>query len=326
MLVSVIVPAYNAEKYIKRCITSILEQSYREIELIIVDDGSKDNTEKIISEYVKCDNRIIYIKQNNSGVSAARNKGFEISQGEYIMFADSDDWMAVDMIKSLVMEVKQKSADVVFCNYNMVDRDVIKVCDDVIDYKVYDGKKINYITKNMFAGGKYFSAVWRGIYRSELIKRKNIKFVDVKFAEDLLFNIEYLLNCNKAVVIKQSLYNYFRHEDSSLERLKTDIKEVSKLPYNLYEILEKCEVLDEYNTKMETVVVETLYRILDCKLKYKFFKTEIREFYLTYFDMFEKKEWAEKKIKLMLEQKTFRLYVCLWIDKIKRKYYSLVKK
>ena len=116
-LVSVIVPVYNVERYLNRCLNSIISQTFKDIEIICVNDGSTDTSLKILKEYQKIDNRIIVINKENEGVSKSRNKGIEVAKGEYIVFVDSDDWINLDMVEYMYNKAKNTDTDIVMCTY-----------------------------------------------------------------------------------------------------------------------------------------------------------------------------------------------------------------
>ena len=133
-LVSVIIPAYNIEDYIGRCLDSIISQTYKNLEIIVVDDGSRDYTGEILDNYAKKDRRIKVIHKENGGVSSARNKGIEAAEGDYIGFIDGDDLIEPEMYKTLVDLLEEENADIAHCGYQMV-------FPDRIDYYHNTGKK-----------------------------------------------------------------------------------------------------------------------------------------------------------------------------------------
>ena len=116
-LISIIVPVYNSEEYLKQCIDSILRQTYKNIEIILVNDGSQDKSEDICREYLDCDNRVVYVKQSNNGVSSARNQGIKKASGKYIAFVDSDDCLTEDAIEILYTAQTKCNADLVIAAY-----------------------------------------------------------------------------------------------------------------------------------------------------------------------------------------------------------------
>src|SRR5574344_122915 len=136
-LVSIIVPVYKVEPYLKRCLDIILNQTYKNIEIILVDDGSPDKCPQICDEYAKKDNRIIVIHQENGGLSAARNTGLDIAKGEYISFVDSDDWVHLQYIEVLLTSALKENADIIIGNHIRVNNSLIQHEDKYLNIKSY---------------------------------------------------------------------------------------------------------------------------------------------------------------------------------------------
>ncbi|WP_346944440.1 glycosyltransferase [Clostridium sp.] len=213
MTVSVIVPVYNGERYIDKCIDSILSQSYSSLEIIIINDGSNDKTDEIIKSYLEKDFRIKYITQNNRGVSYSRNQGIEISYGEYVTFVDSDDTVESEYINYLVKSVTENDSDIAVCGYiDISEYGVINLND------FYNGSSI--LQKDEFIS-RIFKGVggtlWGKIFRNDIIKANNIKMnPDIYMCEDMLFVLEYVMKCRGFGTIEESLYNYNRTNESSI--------------------------------------------------------------------------------------------------------------
>lgn len=213
-LITVIVPVYNVEKYLEDCIKSIINQTYANIEIILVDDGSTDGSLNICKQYATEDSRITIIQQENYGVSCARNKGIEIAKGNYITFVDSDDWIETEFVETLYNETKEKEADVVICGYN-------RVIGENKEKIHFEGKKHD------FNSNDYFIKVLNpqtgfGFCHMKLIKRKCIDKVrfdeGLTVGEDALFNMEIAKNINKAILIEKRLYNYRINENSVVKK------------------------------------------------------------------------------------------------------------
>jgi len=216
--VSIVLPVYNVEKYLDRCINSIINQSYKNLELIIVNDGSTDASKYICDYYKNKDTRIKVIDQDNSGVSAARNSGIELASGEYIQFVDADDYLEKQMTEKLISSIKMDT-QLVICGYKTISRD-----SNGIRYKkntVYDNKTYSrdeFISElgNLFYK-KLLNTTWNKLYENEIIKRYNICFPEnVNMGEDLLFNLDYLNHCKKINLINESLYNYIDYNYNSI--------------------------------------------------------------------------------------------------------------
>ena len=223
--VSVIVPVYNAEKYIKRCLDSILAQSYRYFEVLLIDDGSTDNSGKICDEYALNDNRIRVIHKENSGVSATRNIGITEAKGDYIAFVDSDDYIKSDMFEKMVKNAEKNNSDMVMCNY-FTDKDG-KVTKSEMSYKaVYDG------TDDIRNGllYLYYTDYHNGLYSlcNKLIKKSvyyenDILFdVSLKRGEDAWFVFECLKHCKRVDYISEAFYYYYQNQSSIMHSLYDD--------------------------------------------------------------------------------------------------------
>ena len=228
-LISIILPVYNAKKHIRKCIDSIVNQSYKEIELLLIDDGSTDGSEKMCDDYKKADNRIKVFHQKNAGVSAARNKGLDYSTGAYIMFIDSDDYLEAGALDQIVNIIVKDRPDIIKYNY----------------YKQYDGFKIKYQFKcktncliskhnyskyvyNLFFNSYDFNNVWNAVINRNIIKK--IKFDEkLKFAEDKKFMSQAIINSNSLFVSNCYLYNYVINTEGAIRKHKTIEEEKSRL-------------------------------------------------------------------------------------------------
>lgn len=218
--VSVIVPVYNVEKFLPRCLDSIINQTLKDIEIICINDGSPDNCLSILEDYAKKDSRIRIINQENSGPSVSRNKGILMAQGEYIGFVDSDDWLDPDFYEKLYAAAKESDADIAACG--------IKV------YRKYS--RVNYMLKytkehcvNDLERKLYLCDVpetcnvWNKIYRTTFIKNNNIEFeVGINFGEDVSFTVEALYYSGNLVIVPATLYNYERRNVNSIVKTKSD--------------------------------------------------------------------------------------------------------
>lgn len=208
--VSVIVPIYNVEKYLRKCIDSIINQTLKDIEIILVNDGSTDSCGNIIDEYAKLDERIIAIHKENGGQSSARNMGLDIAKGKYVGFIDSDDWIELDMYENMYQRIESTSSDVCVCGRNQYSNEYrfensLNLDNEVFDFNHY--KKQDYIVNRLFY--KHTVSTCNKIYKLDLIKSNNIKFKNVTKvgSEDTLFNYSFILISNKICSINKSFYN-----------------------------------------------------------------------------------------------------------------------
>lgn len=227
--VSVIVPLYNVEKYMKKSIDSIRNQTYKNIEIILVDDGSPDNCGQIADYYAKLDNRISVIHKENGGLFSARNAGLKISTGDYIMFVDSDDWIEKNMIEEMLRKYHDDSIDLVICNYNKIYENYSQT--NYLNFKeeIIDVKKIglDQYLYTYFFNYRHGDEVCNKLYKAEIIKKNNIYFEPNNeiFSEDKLFNLYYLTNVRKISTLNKSFYNYLQRENSIMHKPKPRIVE-----------------------------------------------------------------------------------------------------
>lgn len=228
--VSIIVPVYNVEKYLRRCMDSLISQTFNDIEIIAVNDGSTDNSLEILEEYKLNDNRVKIINKLNTGVSDSRNIGIANANGEYIAFVDSDDWIDLDMINRMYKKVKLNDSDIVMCSYirefethskgkNLnLPKEVIYENEKVIELNRKIIGPINEELKNN-DGIDSLGTVWGKLYKSSIIKNNNMKFVDLSeigSAEDSLFNITLYKYVDKVIFINEELYHYWKGNAKSL--------------------------------------------------------------------------------------------------------------
>ena len=226
-MISVIVPVYNAEKYLHRCIDSILVQSFTDFELLLINDGSKDNSGKICDEYAAKDSRIRVFHKENGGVSSARNLGLDNAKGDYIMFVDSDDYMFPEMCELMVATIESKRTDLAVCGTTETGGGYwCPVADK--DYTLTQ-------LKDSFVEllhTELLSPPWNKIFKRSIIDGQRF-FEGVSFGEDLIFNLEYIDKCDKISFIKESPFFHEKDNACSLvvkfsrNRL-TDIEKVWK--------------------------------------------------------------------------------------------------
>ena len=207
IMLSIIVPVYNSEKTIEKCIKSILNIKDLSYEIIIVDDGSKDNSYMIAKKMLSGIEQAIVLKQKNQGPSVARNNGISKSKGKYIMFVDSDDWIEASEIKKITTAIKSNKYDTIMFNYNIVDKNGaskkynrFKNIANIEDYKTLFKVLVTSYELN---------CIWNNLYNSKIIKSNNILFdKDTKNGEDFLFNINFFEKSNNNIFIDSKIYNH----------------------------------------------------------------------------------------------------------------------
>ncbi|MGF3182951.1 glycosyltransferase family 2 protein [Facklamia sp. P12934] len=228
-LVSIIIPVFNSEKFISKCLDSVLSQTHHNIEIIIINDGSTDNSLGIIKKFESKDTRIRLYSTENLGVSNARNIGIKKSKGEFVTFVDSDDTVEDNLIEILVNEALKFDVDLVGCSIRrLCDKKFIPMDFD-LDFGMYSSERYyNYISKNLF-GNKFLKNylplnIVGKLFSKEKIDKYNICFdSQLRYGEDLLFTQQYLLNSNSFLFLKNlHLYNYHYNEGSATNEYRPD--------------------------------------------------------------------------------------------------------
>lgn len=222
MKFSIVIPIYNVERYVEQCLTSILEQSYRGLEIILVNDGTKDNSMKVIEHYLS-DSRIKVINKENGGLSSARNIGLEIATGDYVAFIDSDDWIRVDKLMELYNIIQNEKLDFIIGNGEYYPSK------EKIHKKNYLGVKTGIeLFEEMLEEKDYLETVWRCIYSRKFLQENNLKFIEGLLHEDTPFMFECLIKASKVKYENINFYFYRKREDSIV---------ATKTNLNLYHIL-----------------------------------------------------------------------------------------
>ena len=217
-LVSIIVPIYNAEKALNRCIDSILAQDYRNFELILMDDGSKDRSPQICDEYAAKDPRIRVIHKPNSGVSATRNAALDVARGEYIQFLDSDDWITPDATKLFVRSAVQSGCDLVIADF-------YRVVGESLSHKG-DIEKEGLLTREEYANFMmenpadfYYGVLWNKLFRRDIIEKHHLRMdPEISWCEDFLFNLEYLRRSQTVYALQAPVYYYVKTKGSLVDQ------------------------------------------------------------------------------------------------------------
>ncbi|MBQ7889465.1 MAG: glycosyltransferase family 2 protein [Erysipelotrichaceae bacterium] len=195
-LISIIVPVYNAEKYIERCLESLIHQSYENLEIIVINDGSKDESEGVISRYLN-DSRIVYFSQQNQGIGLTRNYGLELVHGKYFCFVDSDDYVASDFVEKLHEVIVSSNADLVWCDYVHVFNGKTQV----IHQRPEEILKFEY------------PCLWNKMYKTALFKENRLIFPD-SWYEDLATVPRAFLLAENTYYLNEALYYYWQHDNS----------------------------------------------------------------------------------------------------------------
>ena len=246
--VSVIVPVYNGEKYIEKCLHSLINQTLKDIEIIVIDDGSKDNTNKILQKYKE---KIKIIKQKNLGVATARNKGLEIAIGEYIYFVDSDDWIEKDTLEKLYSKAIDNNYDCVMCNFWYINDN--KKWPGVVTNK----KDILNINDKKDYMIKMFPVIWNKIYKKEKILK--FKFKNGVWAEDVEYLYRIISNIDNIGIVEDKLYYYYQRESSESRLYDKRVYDYINNFNGIIEFYKKNNLYDEYKLELEYCYVRYLY-------------------------------------------------------------------
>lgn len=246
--VSIIVPVYNVEKYIKRCLQSLVDQSLEDIEIIVVNDGSKDKSEEIVKEFKKKYKNIVYVTKENGGLSSARNFGMIYAKGEYIAFLDSDDYVDKDMYKKMYEKAKETNSDYVECDFYW----------QYPDHRKHD---VGYRYKNkkeMFQSARVVA--WNKLIKKELITNNNLKFPVGLFYEDVEFFYKLIPYINKFTFVEDPLIYYVQRESSIVNKPDYRTKQIFTVLENVINYYKEKELYEEYKEEIEY----TYTRILLC--------------------------------------------------------------
>lgn len=230
--VSIIIPVYNVEKYLRKCLDSVINQTCKDIEIIIINDGSTDNSLEICKEYSKNDPRIKLIDKKNEGVSKARNTGLAYVTGKYVCFVDSDDWIELNMIEKLYDSSVINNADFCMCNYikeNETKSEYIKANiykEVLIGNEIKDNLLIPLIERDDTEKEhalEGFRTPWGKFFKTEIIDKYHIKFrEDLIIGEDFIFDLEFLIHASKAFINNGFYYHYLNNVNSATMKYKKD--------------------------------------------------------------------------------------------------------
>ena len=217
-LISVIVPCYNAEKTIERCICSLSRQDYKEIEIIAINDGSSDDTYRILQRCCEKEDRLIIINQTNAGVSAARNIGMQAARGEYYSFVDADDFVEPDYLSKLATYIN--GADISLCYYS-------SALTDIKHSQNYES--VNNLFREMMVPQENIAAfVWNRLYRASIIQENELNFDESVFTcEDTLFNYRYMQYVSRVGICREYLYHYIINNCSAMFGLSFNRKKIT---------------------------------------------------------------------------------------------------
>ena len=269
--ISIIVPVYNVERYLRQCIDSILAQTYRDFELFLVDDGSPDNSGKICDEYARKDLRIHVFHKPNGGVSSARNLGIDNAKGEYISFIDADDYIEPNFAEEMVKAMEGYDADLVCCGIWENEKSINKRIRSTDKDKIYDmkGGLIELIVPDA-----YFGWCFNKFYKRSIVKNTDIKFPEgIRYSEDWVFIINYITHSSKIVYISKVLYHYVSNEMSAVNKISAnegfdynylDRLKADKMSYIMVEGLKDKSIMNTFYAYLFYSASEVAKRFMLC--------------------------------------------------------------
>lgn len=310
---SVVVPIYNVEKYLVKCIQSIVNQDYLNLEIILVDDGSPDSSPQICDEWAKIDSRIKVIHKTNGGLSDARNIGIEVASGEYITFVDGDDFIKKDMYSKMMNSINKTGAEIAVCGRYIYDGKVEKKYHCLDSEKLYDSKTA---LKEMLCGGTVEEAVWDKIYKRELLY--NIRFPVGEVNEDIIVMPKILVNSSKIIHVGEALY-YYRKNNYGISKSGYNQKKSVVIKHIKDVKLYINSVYPDMNNELMIFQGRYSYsQLLDLTLdkeKVKIYKSD----YLEYIKMLKesypimiKSNYIDNKKKIICLLILFRIYGLIW--------------
>lgn len=240
--VSIIVPVYNVERYVRKCLTRLVEQTLKDIEIIIVDDGSTDNSAQIIKEFAKRDNRIKYYKKENGGLSDARNYGMKYATAPYIAFLDSDDYVDVTIYEKMYRKAKKDECDMVECNFYWIyPRHRHKNKKDI-------GKKYSNQSKML---EKARVVAWNKLYKREIIEKNKVQFPKGLIYEDIEFFYKLIPYIHTVSFVKEPLVYYVQRKKSIINKQTKKNSDIFKVFEHIVEYYQKNNFYHTYKEELE---------------------------------------------------------------------------
>lgn len=328
-LVSVIIPVYNVEPYIEKCLFTVINQTYKYLEIIVVNDGSTDGSESIILKFQKEDKRIIYIKKENGGLGAARNTGIEAASGKYICFVDSDDWVDLDYIKTMLRTAIIDKSEIVICNmiYQYLDGKVKPRTPKIYYHEIIDAREG---LRREFIGKQYKFHVPNKFYKSDLFKNHFIRFPENKIYEDVFTTYKLILEATSISLIPENLYFYLQNRSGSIMNSEIEPQRFTDMFEALCQIISneriiKMELKDELQWLYSTHVISLanyVYPLWGSESKFKLLEYQkklIQNSHSNLLDLTTQNSSINFiiRIRIYMIQRHFLLY-CFLMKNIKR--------
>lgn len=273
--VSVIIPVYNTEKYLKRCLDSVIGQTLQDIEIICVNDGSIDNCPRILETYAAKDNRIKVIHKKNGGLVSARKAGVETASGEYTGYVDSDDWIESQMYERLYADAGNNNADLVTSGYLFEGNYITAHFDDVPE-GLYDEERMAYLKENVIYNLQTKEVGIRGslcckLFRTELLRKVQTEISEnLTFSEDKMCILSYILECRRVYVRKEAFYHYISHPSSMVHKADPDyLISVNEVYKHLIKLYERPDFTSSMRMQAELYITELLYKGINSRMGFQ---------------------------------------------------------
>ena len=285
-LVSIIVPVYNAERHLHRCVDSILSQTLEDFEIILVNDGSTDSSAAICDEYAKWDSRVKVLHKSNGGVASARQAGIDIAIGKYSIHADSDDWVEPTILEEMYGRAIAESADMVICDFVVVWSDKREVARQQLKQQPNHDECLKSLLQ-----GKIMGSLWNKLIRTSLYKKFDIRFAEgINYCEDYIICVNLLSQNIKVEYINRPLYNYDQIvNDHSITRHKTISTYRQRVAF--IEVLRDC-LNGRFTTEYSYIVTNFAYECLRCGI---FSNKEFESLFGKYIEDFRKARYKNKR-------------------------------
>lgn len=320
--ISIIIPVYNTGKYLNRCVGSLVSQTYKDLDIIIVDDGSGPETSEICDQLAQTDSRIRVFHKYNEGVSVARNYGLSQAIGDYIGFVDSDDWINPDMYERLLSFMINECADVVYC-------DALTVWDNMKEeldtFSIPFSQKLNKSDISPSILFEIAGSVWRGLYKSQILK-EIIFPVGLKFSEDRYYNLQVLSAANSIFYLKEPFYYRYMRADSCVNSFHPDAVQVASKGFDLMaEYADRYwgrDYYDEYRRKQIASFTGFLYSALHCNKGLIGTYNEVRRVASTPYlhSLIEQYGTSDKRLQLAKAKCYLPLFILIYIHALTKKY------
>lgn len=274
-LVSIIIPVYNSEKYIKKTLESIIENGYFNFEVIVVDDGSTDNSVSIIEEYLhKCGNITLY-KQENLNAAIARNRGLEMASGEYVYFIDSDDILLPGMLGKMIDAMQSENSDIVIGNMSEIDSEGRKLA----EHQFFESKGISKAPMDFL---NILPAPSNKLYKMSIIREKHICFGNVNIGQDLNFYLKYLGCCKNIAFLPESVYSWRTVGTGMTSSVNFNLLDITRCFRDVKRFYIKSDKASDYDDFIRSVEFHHYYRQMDKQMRFS--SRKIRKMIVDYFE------------------------------------------